>query len=218
MNRKRLGFHIVHVYSLWQDLSVGTKIFDPVTLTSNFDLLLKKKLNLGIYFWTERDWASILRMCIPCGKTFLSVPKFLTPWPWPPTLTYFWKNLTLAFTFEPKEFILCMFIPCGQTFLSVQKFLIWWPWPPSLTYFWKKNLFLALNFEQKEILLVSGIKHYVRDLVFDFRSRSRVRVQLLSLYFHIPDFSYLLPQSRGVGWHTWKEHTVVAVGHRCKMF
>ena len=34
------------MYSLWQDLSVCTKSFDPFTLT--FDLLLKKKiLNLG---------------------------------------------------------------------------------------------------------------------------------------------------------------------------
>ena len=47
------------VYSLWQDLSVGTKTFDPVTLTLTFNLLLKK-LNLGIYFCTQRDRAFIL--------------------------------------------------------------------------------------------------------------------------------------------------------------
>ena len=45
----RLGFHITHVHSVWQDLSVGTKIFHPVTLTSNFDLLLKN-LTLAITF------------------------------------------------------------------------------------------------------------------------------------------------------------------------
>ena len=98
---------------MWQDLSVGTKIFHPVTLTSDFDLLLKK-LNLGINFWTERDWAFILHMCNPCGKTFLSLPKFSIPWPWPPTLTYFWKNLTLALTFELKEiglsYFTCVFV------------------------------------------------------------------------------------------------------------
>ena len=65
----------------------GNKIFDPVTLTSNFDLHLKK-LNLGNNFWTKKDRAFILRMCILCGKTFLSVPKFLShdldlqPWPY----------------------------------------------------------------------------------------------------------------------------------------
>ena len=32
---------------------------------------------------------------------FLSVPKFLILWP--QALTYFWKKLILAFTFEPKE-------------------------------------------------------------------------------------------------------------------
>ena len=37
MNRKRQGFHISHVYSLWQDLSHHTIIFDLVTLTLNFE-------------------------------------------------------------------------------------------------------------------------------------------------------------------------------------
>ena len=64
-----------------------------VTLTLTFDLLLKK-LNLGYNFWTKRDKAFILQVCIPCGKTFLSIPKNLTLWPWPWLLTYFWKNLT----------------------------------------------------------------------------------------------------------------------------
>ena len=50
--------------------------FDPVTLTLTFDLILKK-LNPGTNFWTERYRAFILRMDIPCSKTFLSVPKFL---------------------------------------------------------------------------------------------------------------------------------------------
>ena len=49
------------VYSLWQDLSVGTKTFDPVTLTLTFDLLLKKlilaftfvpkEIGLSYYSW-----------------------------------------------------------------------------------------------------------------------------------------------------------------------
>ena len=79
-----------------------TRNFDLVTLTLNFDLLLKK-LNLGHNFWIKRDRAFILQVCIPCGKTFLFVPKVLTLLPWPWLLTYFWKILTLAITFEPKE-------------------------------------------------------------------------------------------------------------------
>ena len=66
-------------------------------------LFVQSKLNLGSKFWTKRDWAFILGMCISCGKTFLLVPKILTLWYWPWLLTYFWKNLTLAITFEPKE-------------------------------------------------------------------------------------------------------------------
>ena len=52
-----------------QDLSHGTIIFDLVTLTLKFDLLLKN-FNLGHNFLTRRDRAFILYMCIPCDKTF----------------------------------------------------------------------------------------------------------------------------------------------------
>ena len=54
MNRKRQDFHISQVYSLWQDLSYHTLIFDLVTLTLKFDLLFKN-FNLGHNFWTVRD-------------------------------------------------------------------------------------------------------------------------------------------------------------------
>ena len=60
------AFHFIHVYSLWQNLSVRTKSFDTLTLT--FDLLMKK-LHLGYYFWTERGTDFILHMWIPCCKT-----------------------------------------------------------------------------------------------------------------------------------------------------
>ena len=123
-----------------------------MTLTLTFDLLLKK-LNLGFNFWTKRDRAFILQVCIPCGKTFLSVPKNLTFWPW--LLTYFWKNLTLAIIFEPEEirvsYYTCWFL-LTRPFLSVPKNLTLWPWPWLLTYFWK-NLTLALTFEPREIRL-----------------------------------------------------------------
>ena len=91
---------ILHVCSLCQDLSLRTKNFDLLTLT--FDLLLNK-LNLKHNFLIKRDWAFILHANISCGKTFLLVPKISTLWPWPWLLTYFWTNLTLALTFEPKK-------------------------------------------------------------------------------------------------------------------
>ena len=49
-----------------------TIIFDLVTLTLKFDLLLKN-FNLGHNFLTRSDGAFILHMCIPCDKTFLLV-------------------------------------------------------------------------------------------------------------------------------------------------
>ena len=128
------------MYSLWQDLSVDTKIFYFVTLT--FDLLLKK-LNLGHNFWTKRDRAFIFHMCISCGKTFLSIPKFSTSWPWPWLLTYFWKNLTLAITFEPKEIGLSYFT-C--VFLVARPFC-WYQ------YFWLSGLDLDFDLLLKKLNL-----------------------------------------------------------------
>ena len=109
--------------------------FDFSTLTLTFDILLKK-LNLGHNFWTKRDRAFIFHMCISCDKTFLPIPKFLTPWPRPWLLTYFWKNLTLAITFEPEEiglsYFTCLFLMARpfcwkQNFLPRDLDLDFWP-------------------------------------------------------------------------------------------
>ena len=61
------------VYSLWQDLSHGTIIYDLVTLTLKFDWLLKN-FNFGYNFLPRNDRALILHMRIPCDKTFHMVP------------------------------------------------------------------------------------------------------------------------------------------------
>ena len=55
------------MYSLWQDLSHGTVILDPLTL--KIDLILKN-FKLGHNFHTRSDRTFILHMCIPCDKTF----------------------------------------------------------------------------------------------------------------------------------------------------
>ena len=73
MNRERQGFYISQVYSLWQDLLDHTNIFDLVTLTLKFDLLLKN-FNLGHNSWTVRDRAFIFYMCITCDKNFQIIP------------------------------------------------------------------------------------------------------------------------------------------------
>ena len=104
------------MYSLWPDISNGTIIFYLVTL--KFDLLLKN-FNLGHNFQTRRDRAFILQMCIPCDKTFHMVPLFFTLWPWPWSLTYFWKTLTLAITFKPEEIKLSY---CTCVFLVTRPF------------------------------------------------------------------------------------------------
>ena len=100
--------------------------FWPCDLNLDFWHIFEKKLNLCYNFWTRRNGAFILKVCISCGKTFLSVPKVLTLWLWPWLLTFFWKNLTgLGHKFLTKSdrvFILHMCIPRGKTFLSALKF------------------------------------------------------------------------------------------------
>ena len=48
-------------------ISIGTKMFDQVTLTLKFDLLIKN-LNLGYRFLTRRVRVFIIHKYIPCGK------------------------------------------------------------------------------------------------------------------------------------------------------
>ena len=77
---------------LWQYISHGTIIFDLVTSTLKFDLLLKN-FTIGHNVQTRRDRAFILHMCILYDKTFHMVPWNLTFWPWHWGLTHLWKNL-----------------------------------------------------------------------------------------------------------------------------
>ena len=56
--------------------------------------------NLANNFWTVSARALIFHLSIPCDETFLWVPLFFTLWPWPDSLTYFFKTLILLITFE----------------------------------------------------------------------------------------------------------------------
>ena len=115
---------ILHMFILlWQDLSMGAKIFDLVTLTLKLTYF-QKNFNLGHRFLTRRGRAFILHMYIPCDKTFPWVPKFLTLWPW--HLTYFKKNFNLGHSFltrRGRAFILHMCIPCSKTTNALPWFL-----------------------------------------------------------------------------------------------
>ena len=86
--------------------SCWNQIFYLVTLTLTFDLLLKK-LNLDHNLWSRSDRVLILHTSIPCDKTFLLIPIFLTLWPWP----WLWP------TFEKDSNLLArgVLVPLGQT-------------------------------------------------------------------------------------------------------
>ena len=119
---------------------------------------------------TKGDRALILHKCIPCDKTFLSIPKFLTLWPWPWLLTYFWKNLTLAITFEPKEvglsyftfvFLVARPFCWNQNFLPHDLDLDFWPT-------FEKKLNLDHNFWTKsDRALILHVDLSVDTKIFD---------------------------------------------------
>ena len=67
MTPHRAIIHISHVYSVWQDLSNGTDIFDLMTLTVNFDLYLE---NFGHIFWTVWDRAFIFTCVFLMTRSF----------------------------------------------------------------------------------------------------------------------------------------------------
>ena len=136
-------------------------IIPPANVYRNHSVCLsvrpsvQSKLNPDRNFFTKGDRALLLHKCIPCHKSFLLIPNFLILWPWPWLLTYFWKNLTLAITFEPKVIGLSYFT---FVFLVARHFC-------KYQYFWicdldldllLKNLTLAITFEPKAI----GLSHF----------------------------------------------------------
>jgi hypothetical protein len=60
---------ISHECTLRQNLFMGTKIFDLVTLTLVFDLLIKN-FNLGYNIWMVSTRALIFHMSVPCERPF----------------------------------------------------------------------------------------------------------------------------------------------------
>ena len=77
--RSKIGGHIVFV------LSVILSLRHSVILSETLTLLINN-------FWTVSARSLIFHMSIPCVKTFPWVPLFLTLWPWPESLTYFFKT------------------------------------------------------------------------------------------------------------------------------
>ena len=64
--------------------------FYPVTVILEFDPVFVNFI-LAKIFWTVSTRALIFHMSIPCDETFPWVPLFFTLWPWPWSLTPFWK-------------------------------------------------------------------------------------------------------------------------------
>ena len=130
MNRERQGFYISHAYSLWQYLSCHSIIFDLVTLTLRFDLLVKN-FNLGHNLWTMRDRALIHISHVYSLRQDLSRHSIIFCLI---TLTLkfdlLFKNVNLGhnlWTVRERAFIFHMCVPCDKTFHTILNF-----WPNDL--------------------------------------------------------------------------------------
>ena len=130
---------------------MGTKLFDIVTLTLKFDLLLKN-FNLGDSFLTWRGRAFYYICTFLVTSPFYGYQTFWQ-WPWPWSLTYFQKFLTLGKASLPdrKAFKVHMCIPSSKIFNAVP----WWPWSCRLTVFFFK-LSWTMTFESEGLLFTYG--------------------------------------------------------------
>ena len=130
------------------------KIFDLVTLTLKFDLLLKKNFNLGHSFLTKKKVGLSYYICTFLVKRpFHGYQNFLTLWTLTLTFDLLLKNFNLGHNFltrRGRAFIFYIYIPCDKTFpMGTKNFLTLLPWPWSLTYFKKKNFNLGHSFLTK---------------------------------------------------------------------
>ena len=104
--------------------------------------------NLTLAITTKPDRAFILHLCIFVTRPLTWDHNFL-PWPW--SLTYFWKTLTLAITFKPEDVRLSY---CKCVFLVTRPFT-WYHnyWPCDLDLevcpTFDKNFDLGLNFQTR---------------------------------------------------------------------
>ena len=108
VNTRALIFHMFVPYD--KTFSMGTKLFDLLTLILNLDLLFKN-FNISHNFWMARVRAFIFHMGIPYDKSFYLVSKCLTL-----TLNFdlHFKNFNIGRNFwmvRDKPFIFHMRIP-----------------------------------------------------------------------------------------------------------
>ena len=109
------------MYSLLQDLSHGTIIFDLVTLTLKFDLLLKN-VYLGHNFHIRRDRAFILHMCISLWQDLSHGTIIFDLVTLTLKFDLLLNNFNLSHNFQTRRdgaFILHMCITCDKTFHMV---------------------------------------------------------------------------------------------------
>ena len=123
--------------------------------------------NLDNNFWTVRARAFIFHMSISCDKTFPWVPLFFTMWPWPWSLTYFLKTLTLLIIFE--QWLLDRWY-FTWVILVTRPFRVYhYFWPCDL------DLWVWRIFFYKQLTFVITSKQYVLELSYCTRAFHAMR-------------------------------------------
>ena len=109
------------------------------------------KFHLDYNLWAIEHRTFKFHMCLPFDKTFPTIPKYSTLWPWPWSLTYICKNLKLSITLIEVQF-------SSLTYkLLLKRSFNWYQhlhpndldlWPTK-----QKTLILAITYELLDIKL-----------------------------------------------------------------
>jgi hypothetical protein len=90
--------------------------------------------------------ALIFHMSVPCDKTFLTVLKLFTLWPWPWCLTHLLKALTLAINFELYVHVLGL-LYFTSVFIATRPFYVYQQIWPNVTL----TLVFVVHFSSPEL-------------------------------------------------------------------
>ena len=167
MNLERQGFHISHVYSLWQDLSHHSINFDPVILTLKFDLLFKN-FNLGHNLWPQKrhgfhishvysQWQDLSLHSIIFDLVTLIL-----------NFDLLFKNFNHSYnlwTVRDRDFIFHICIPCDNTFHTIPYFLTDWPWLELSKTFTKRCYFNLVASRQTSLSFLTALVNVI-DIIY----------------------------------------------------
>ena len=125
---------------------------------SKFNVITKKVTVIVTEPWWDPFWLCRCSSLHVFSFTFPAVPSFKTYLPWPWSLTYLWKTLTLAITFEPEEVERSYFTCLFHVIRPCTLYFNFWPCDLDLAGWlsFQKMLSWAMTFESEELFIVTN--------------------------------------------------------------